>query len=84
MTCDRGLIASVVETVVFGYYRMDKRNRIIDSHDIYMDPIIRQSMGIWLDVPSVALKKIDELEIDRMASIHGAGIVKEHHVVNWS
>lgn len=61
-----------IETVVFGYYRMDKRNRIIDSHDIYMDPIIRQSMGIWLDVPSVALKKIDELEIDRMASIHGA------------
>lgn len=67
---------TVVETIVFGYYRMDKRNRIIDNHDIYMDPIIRQSMGIWLDVPPVALKKMDELEIDRMASIHGAGIAK--------
>lgn len=68
---------SVVETIVFGYYRMDKRNRIIDNHDIYMDPIIRQSTGIWLDVPPVALKKMDELEIDRMASIHGAGIARK-------
>lgn len=62
-----------VETVVFGYYKMDKRNRIMDSLDVYMDPIVRYSTGIWVDVPSKALARLEELQLDRMASIHGAG-----------
>ncbi|KAI9488424.1 hypothetical protein BDB00DRAFT_932711 [Zychaea mexicana] len=61
-----------IETVVFGYYKMDKRNRIMDSLEVYMDPILRDSTGIWADVNSTALAKLEELDIDRMASIHGA------------
>ena len=52
---------------------MDKRNRIIDSLEVYMDPILRESTGIWADVNSTALSKLEELEIDRMASVHAAG-----------
>ncbi|KAI8139448.1 P-loop containing nucleoside triphosphate hydrolase protein [Fennellomyces sp. T-0311] len=61
-----------IETVVFGYYKMDRRNRIIDSLEVYMDPILRESTGIWADVNSTALSKLEELDIDKMASIHAA------------
>ncbi|KAI9314584.1 P-loop containing nucleoside triphosphate hydrolase protein [Dichotomocladium elegans] len=61
-----------IETVVFGYYRIDKRGRIIDARDTYMDPIIRQSTGLWSDIPSDALNRLAKEDIDPMASIHGA------------
>ncbi|KAI8372767.1 P-loop containing nucleoside triphosphate hydrolase protein [Radiomyces spectabilis] len=61
-----------VETVVFGYYKLDKRKRIIDSLDVYMDPLIRESTGIWTDVPRSALMQLEQLDIDPMAAIHGS------------
>ncbi|KAG0186754.1 hypothetical protein DFQ28_007358 [Apophysomyces sp. BC1034] len=64
---------NLVETSVFGYYRLDKRNRIIDACDVYMDPILRQSTGMWADIPRPALPQLEELDIDPMASVHAAG-----------
>ncbi|KAF7728390.1 hypothetical protein EC973_006198 [Apophysomyces ossiformis] len=61
-----------VETVVFGYYRLDKRNRVIDACDLYMDPVIRQSTGMWTDIPTSALSRLEELDIDPMATVHSA------------
>lgn len=61
-----------VSTVVFGYYRIDKRKRIIDAHDVYMDPIIMESTGVWVDTPGPALEQLDFLNIDPMAAIHAA------------
>ncbi|KAI9476016.1 MAG: P-loop containing nucleoside triphosphate hydrolase protein [Benjaminiella poitrasii] len=61
-----------VSTVVFGYYRIDKRKRIIDSHEIYMDPIVMESNGIWTDIPGSALTQLKCLDIDPMAAIHAA------------
>ncbi|CAO0799241.1 unnamed protein product [Mucor circinelloides] len=61
-----------VSTVVFGYYRIDKRKRIIDAHDVYMDPIIVESTGVWADAPGPALEQLDFLNIDSMAAIHAA------------
>lgn len=63
----------IVETVVFGYHKLDKRSRIIDTLELYMDPILRYSTGVWADVPSNALAKLDDLGIDHMAAIHAAG-----------
>ncbi|KAI7901494.1 P-loop containing nucleoside triphosphate hydrolase protein [Cokeromyces recurvatus] len=61
-----------VSTVVFGYYRIDKSKRIIDSHDVYMDPIITESNGIWVDVPGPALTQLKISDINPMAAIHAA------------
>lgn len=61
-----------ISTVVFGYYRIDKRKRIIDAHDVYMDPIIIESTGVWADAPGPALKQLEILNIDPMAAIHAA------------
>lgn len=63
----------VVETVVFGYYKMDKRNRIMDTIEVYMDPILRESTGLWVDLPSRTLAELDAHEIDRMAAVHACG-----------
>ena len=61
-----------ISTTVFGYYRIDKRRRIIDAHDVYMDPIILESTGVWADAPGSALERLDILNIDPMAAIHAA------------
>ncbi|KAJ2959119.1 hypothetical protein NQZ79_g5404 [Umbelopsis isabellina] len=62
-----------VSTHVYGYYKVDKRNHILDAVDVYMDPIVRNSNGLWVDVPIRALKDMAELDINVAASIHAAG-----------
>jgi DEAD/DEAH box helicase domain-containing protein len=59
-----------VKTVVFGYYRLDRKGRIMDSHDVYMDPFIIHSTGVWVDVPGQAISRLESLDIDPMAAIH--------------
>ncbi|KAI8068899.1 P-loop containing nucleoside triphosphate hydrolase protein [Thamnidium elegans] len=59
-----------VTTVVFGYYRINSQKRILDAHDVYMDPIITQTTGLWADVPGTALVELGALDIDPMAAIH--------------
>lgn len=61
-----------MSTVVFGYFRIDKRRRILDSHDVYMDPIIIHSTGLWADAPGAAVAKLSQLGEDPMAAIHAA------------
>ena len=62
----------LVSTIVFGYYRLDKKRRILDSHDVYMDPIIMYSTGLWVDAPAATLVELYKLDIDPMAAIHAA------------
>jgi len=42
-----------------------------------MDPIIRTTNGVWVDVPANALRALGELELDMNASVHAAGIYLE-------
>jgi DEAD/DEAH box helicase domain-containing protein len=65
----------LVSTHVFGYYKLDKRNHILDAVDVYMDPIVRTKHGIWVDVPRKALDELAALDIDVNASVHAAGNV---------
>ncbi|KAI8072362.1 P-loop containing nucleoside triphosphate hydrolase protein [Gongronella butleri] len=60
------------ETVVFGYYKLDKRNRILDTQEIHMDPILRKGVGLWVDLPRACLHQFEIEEINAMAAIHGA------------
>jgi hypothetical protein len=39
-----------------------------------MDPIVRITNGIWVDVPRRALEELAELDIDVDASVHAAGM----------
>ncbi|KAI8375158.1 P-loop containing nucleoside triphosphate hydrolase protein [Blakeslea trispora] len=63
---------TLVTTVVFGYHRLDKRGRIMDTHEIYMDPIVSEANGVWADVPRSVLGQLKDMDINPMAAIHSA------------
>ncbi|ORX48826.1 DEAD-domain-containing protein [Hesseltinella vesiculosa] len=58
------------ETVVFGYYKLDKRGRILDTYEINMDPILRKGTGLWIDLPSDCVRELETRDIDPMSAIH--------------
>ncbi|KAJ8119465.1 hypothetical protein ONZ43_g3584 [Nemania bipapillata] len=63
---------------VFGYFKVDKRRRILDAVQVDNPPIIRHSKGLWLDVPKRAL----EILVDRRFHVAGAIHAAEHAVMS--
>ncbi|KAI1124937.1 hypothetical protein F5Y10DRAFT_18911 [Nemania abortiva] len=63
---------------VFGYFKVDKRRRILDAVQVDNPPIIRHSKGMWLDVPKRAL----EILVDRRLHVAGAIHAAEHAVMS--
>lgn len=61
-----------VTSVVFGYFKVDRRNNILDTVDIDTPPFVRESHGLWLDVPQTALDILATKNIHAAASIHAA------------
>ncbi|KAH8681064.1 hypothetical protein BX600DRAFT_445677 [Xylariales sp. PMI_506] len=63
---------------VFGYFKVDKRRRILDAVHVDNPPIIRHSKGLWVDVPKVALEILVERRLHVAGAIHAA----EHAVMS--
>ncbi|KAI0404783.1 hypothetical protein F4802DRAFT_565468 [Xylaria palmicola] len=63
---------------VFGYFKVDKRRRILDAIQVDNPPIIRHSKGMWLDVPKRAL----EILVDRRLHVAGAIHAAEHAIMS--
>ncbi|KAI3342843.1 hypothetical protein F4824DRAFT_121722 [Ustulina deusta] len=63
---------------VFGYFKVDKRRRILDAIQVDNPPIIRHSKGMWLDVPKRALKIL----VDRRLHVAGAIHAAEHAIMS--
>ncbi|KAI0203981.1 hypothetical protein F4808DRAFT_394877 [Astrocystis sublimbata] len=63
---------------VFGYFKVDKRRRILDAVEVNNPPIIRYSKGMWLDVPKRAL----DILVDRRLHVGGAIHAAEHAVMS--
>ncbi|GAA5939438.1 hypothetical protein JCM10213_008660 [Rhodosporidiobolus nylandii] len=61
-----------IESVVFGYFKVDKRNNILDTVDLHVPPFIRYSHGLWLDVPKFALEILLLKNFHPAGSIHAA------------
>ncbi|KAK4051490.1 ATP-dependent 3'-5' DNA helicase [Microbotryomycetes sp. JL221] len=59
-------------SVVFGYFKTDKRNNILDTVDIQQPPFMRKSHGFWIDVPASALEILILKNLHPAASIHAA------------
>ncbi|KDE02194.1 hypothetical protein MVLG_07236, partial [Microbotryum lychnidis-dioicae p1A1 Lamole] len=59
-------------SIVFGYFKTDKRNNILDTVDISSPPFIRRSHGFWIDVPASALEILLLKNLHPAASIHAA------------
>ncbi|KAI1100118.1 P-loop containing nucleoside triphosphate hydrolase protein [Jackrogersella minutella] len=63
---------------VFGYFKVDKKRRILDAVQVDNPPIIRYSKGMWLDVPKLALEILVERRLHVAGAIHAA----EHAIIS--
>lgn len=61
-----------VTTTVFGYFKFDSLNRIIDAVDVYMPPAISYKNGIWINLPPIILDVLKSRKHHIAAAIHAA------------
>ncbi|PGH16614.1 hypothetical protein AJ80_05116 [Polytolypa hystricis UAMH7299] len=66
-----------IRTLVYGYFKLDKRGRILDAVPLDNPPIDIPSKGMWLDVPKQALEILTSRNLNAAAAIHAA----EHAVL---
>lgn len=63
---------------VFGFFKLDKKNRILDAVQVDNPPIIIFSKGMWLDVPREAIEILNSRRLNLAAGIHAA----EHAILS--
>ncbi|KAF2836005.1 P-loop containing nucleoside triphosphate hydrolase protein [Patellaria atrata CBS 101060] len=61
-----------IKQVVFGFFKVDKRRRILDAVSVDNPPIVLLSKGMWLDVPKTALDILTDRRLNIAAAIHAA------------
>ena len=61
-----------IRAVVFGFFKMDKRRRILDAVAVDNPPIEIFSKGMWLDVPKQALEILNSRRLNVAGAIHAA------------
>lgn len=58
--------------VVYGFFKLDKRRRILDAVQVDNPPIVLFSKGMWLDVPVPAMDMLKSRRLNIAAGIHAA------------
>ncbi|KAI9824091.1 MAG: hypothetical protein M1832_002160 [Thelocarpon impressellum] len=61
-----------VRAIVFGFFKLDRRRRILDAVEVDNPPIEIFSKGMWLDVPKRALDILNSRRLNVAAAIHAA------------
>ncbi|KAK9461933.1 uncharacterized protein V1516DRAFT_695377 [Lipomyces oligophaga] len=70
-----------VTSCVFGYFKMDAQNRIIDAVDVNTTPpVVTYTKGFWLDVPLRAIEVIQQKGLHLAGAIHAA----EHVIIGMT
>jgi DEAD/DEAH box helicase domain-containing protein len=67
-----------IQQVVYGFFKIDKKRRILDAVQVDNPPIILFSKGMWLDVPKSAMDILKSRRLNIAAGIHAA----EHAVLS--
>ncbi|KAF5531926.1 DEAD DEAH box helicase [Fusarium mexicanum] len=67
-----------IQQNVFGFFKVDKKNRVLDAVQVDNPPVIRFSKGMWLDVPKKAMSILQERRLHVAAAIHAA----EHAIMS--
>jgi len=63
---------------VFGFFKVDKKRRILDAVQVDNPPIIIFSKGMWLDVPKAAVEILNSRRLNVAGAIHAA----EHAILS--
>ncbi|KAJ9662869.1 ATP-dependent 3'-5' DNA helicase [Neophaeococcomyces mojaviensis] len=61
-----------VHAVVFGFFKLDQKRRILDAVAVDNPPIDIFSRGLWIDIPSYALEILSSKRLNLAAGIHAA------------
>lgn len=67
-----------IRATVFGFFKLDKKRRILDAVEFDNPPIEIFSKGMWLDVPKSALDLLNSRRLNIAGAIHAA----EHAVLS--
>ncbi|PLB48009.1 putative DEAD/DEAH box helicase [Aspergillus steynii IBT 23096] len=67
-----------IHAVVYGFFKVDKRGRVLDAVMVDNPPIDIFTKGMWLDVPKSALDILKSRQLNIAAAIHAA----EHAVLS--
>ncbi|KAI9041004.1 ATP-dependent 3'-5' DNA helicase [Aspergillus affinis] len=67
-----------IHAVVYGFFKVDKRGRLLDAVMVDNPPIDIFTKGMWLDVPKTALDILKSRYLNIAAAIHAA----EHAVLS--
>ncbi|KAJ5542364.1 Helicase C-terminal [Penicillium sp. DV-2018c] len=67
-----------IYAVVYGFFKVDKRGRVLDAVTVDNPPIERLTRGMWLDVPTRAIDILQSHRLNIAAAIHAA----EHAVLS--
>lgn len=67
-----------IKQVVYGFFKVDKKRRILDAVQVDNPPITLFSKGMWLDVPLSALDILKSKRLNIAAGIHAA----EHAILS--
>ncbi|CDK27689.1 unnamed protein product [Kuraishia capsulata CBS 1993] len=65
-------------SVVFGFFKVDRRGRILDAIEVNNPPVVVKSKGLWIDIPAEALEIIQEKKLSAAGGVHAA----EHALMN--
>ncbi|KAF2098876.1 P-loop containing nucleoside triphosphate hydrolase protein [Rhizodiscina lignyota] len=67
-----------IKQVVFGFFKVDRKGRILDAVQVDNPPIVLFSKGMWLDVPKSALEILNGRRLNVAGAIHAA----EHAILS--
>ncbi|KAI9821248.1 MAG: hypothetical protein M1827_003983 [Pycnora praestabilis] len=67
-----------IRQLVFGFFKVDKKRRILDAVEVDNPPIEIFSKGMWLDVPKQALDILNSRRLNVAGAIHAA----EHAILS--
>lgn len=64
--------------IVFGYFKVNRKLEILEAVEVKNPPVILKSKGLWLDIPSAAIKAIQVKNLSPAGGIHAA----QHAIMN--
>lgn len=65
-------------TIVFGFFKINKKNEIIEAVEVKNPPVHFFSKGLWLDIPRPVLDALAEKKLSSAGGIHAA----QHTLMN--
>ena len=67
-----------IVATVFGFFKIDRRGRILDAVEVDNPPIEIMAKGMWLDVPKAAIEILNSHRLNVAGAIHAA----EHAILS--